>query len=175
MERGHSRVSLPWRPFSPFAWGIEPRLLPGDTQPPLQSGVAMLLKFWELKWNLMYQEEFSRRHFIREGCTHSSFSIPPSCFLKRWCHDESLAAMSDHEKGGLEMVSSSVERNLSHRPPEITNYRLPNGMWLYEFINPLLLEEFGRKFPNQRTSVDHHPKSHTKFLYSLPEKEAGFL
>lgn len=130
MERGHSRVSLPWRSFSPFASGTEPRLLPGDTQPRLQSGVAMLLKFWELKWNQKYQEEFSRRHFIREGCTHSSFSIPPSCFLKR-CHDESLAAMPDHEKGGLEMVSSSVERNLSHRPPEITNYRLPNGLWLY--------------------------------------------
>lgn len=37
--------------------------------PPLQSGAAMLLKFWAIKWNQECQEDFSKRHLIRKRCT----------------------------------------------------------------------------------------------------------
>lgn len=123
-EGESSRVPLSQQPFSPFSWGTEPRLLPADTaaSPAIRSGHVT-----EILSNKR-EVEVSGRIFPKapyKGRMQSSLSIPLSCFLERWCDDESLAAMLDHEKGGLEMVGSSVQRNLSHRPPEFTTYGAP--------------------------------------------------
>lgn len=74
------------------------------------------------------ETEVSGRIFYKafyKGRTHSSFSIPLSCFLERCYDDESLAAILDREEGGLEMEGLSAEKNLSHKSPEFTTYGGP--------------------------------------------------
>lgn len=110
------------------------------------------------------------------GRMHSSLALPASSFLERWYDHDSPAAMLDWEDGGggVRMVGSSVERNLSQRPPGFTIYEAPKGHpALLVYKAPLFGRIWG-KFPNEKTSVGHHPKSHTKWLSSLPEKQGDF-
>lgn len=99
-------------PLSPE--GQTPDHYLGTWHAPLQSGVAVLPKFWAIKWKQECQEKFSKRPLIKEGCTlHFPFLRPAS-----WKGDVMMCLQQSRwtvRKGVLEMMGSRVERNLSHR------------------------------------------------------------